>query len=83
MTEESDDSDSSDPDNSKTCPIIIKLAGIALCAMQFSFFVYMVVKFLEMDFPLAFKSMFLAYSSALLYYLLENYLRINTSAAQS
>jgi len=63
MSEESDDPDSSSSSRQK----ILTLAGMGLCAVQFAFFVYMICKFVEMDFGQGFKFMVLAYTSAFIY----------------
>lgn len=67
MSEESDDPDSSSSSRQK----ILTLAGMGLCAVQFAFFVYMICKFVEMDFGQGFKFMALAYTSAFIYKNLE------------
>jgi hypothetical protein len=66
MSEESDD-----PDSSSSRQKILTLAGMGLCAVQFAFFVYMICKFVEMDFGQGFKFMVLAYTSAFIYKNLE------------
>jgi hypothetical protein len=77
MSEESDDSDSSDSDSSDSKfsdsqKRILVLAGIVLCVIQFTFFVFTIVKFMEFDFSEGFKSMLLAYASAFVYKGLES-----------
>ncbi|AKB19620.1 hypothetical protein MSWHS_2757 [Methanosarcina sp. WWM596] len=47
-------------------------AGMVLCVIQFSFFVYMIIMFMKMDFAQGFKFMLLAYSSAFIYNNMEN-----------
>lgn len=69
MSEESDDPDSSDSSNSQK---MFTVTGMVLCAIQFTFFVCMILKFIEMDFLEGFKFMLLAYSSAFVYKNLEN-----------
>jgi ABC-type multidrug transport system permease subunit len=66
MSEESDD-----PDSSSSSQKILTLAGMGLCVVQFAFFVYMICKFVEMDFGQGFKFMVLAYTSAFIYKNLE------------
>jgi hypothetical protein len=68
MSEESDDPDSSDSSSQK----MFTVTGVVLCAIQFTFFVGMILKFIEMDFLVGFKFMLLAYSSAFVYRNLEN-----------
>jgi len=70
MSEESDDPDSSDSSSSRQK--ILTVAGMVLCAVQFAFFVYMIFKFIEMDFGQGLKFMLLAYTSAFIYRNLEN-----------
>ncbi|MCQ1535876.1 hypothetical protein FTO70_09330 [Methanosarcina sp. KYL-1] len=72
MSDESDDSDSSDSSRSSSRQRILTIAGIALCVIQFTFFVYTIVKFMEFDFSQGFKFMLLAYTSAFAYKGLEN-----------
>jgi len=72
MTEESDDSDSSDSSDSRWPKTITTLTRIVLCGVQVLFFVYMIAKFMELDFTEGFKFMTLAYSSAFAYYVFEN-----------
>ncbi len=75
MTEESDDSDSSDSSDSSGCrwpKTITILTRVVLCGVQVLFFVYMVAKFMELDFTEGFKFMTLAYSSAFAYYVFEH-----------
>ena len=69
MSEESDDPDSSDSSSRQK---MLTVAGMVLCAVQFAFFVYMILKFIELDFGQGFKFMLLAYSSAFVYKNLEN-----------
>ena len=69
MSEESDDPDSSDSSSRQK---IFTVAGMVLCAVQFAFFVYMILRFIELDFGQGFKFMLLAYSSAFIYKNLEN-----------
>ena len=71
MSEESDDPDSSDSSSSSRQKILT-VAEIVLCAVQFAFFVYMIFKFIEMDFGQGLKFMLLAYTSAFIYRNLEN-----------
>lgn len=72
MSEESEMSEESDdPDSSSSRQKILTLAGMGLCAVQFAFFVYMICKFVEMDFGQGFKFMVLAYTSAFIYKNLE------------
>jgi hypothetical protein len=66
MSEESDD-----PDSSSSRQKILTFAGMGLCAVQFAFFIYMICKFVEMDFGQGFKFMGLAYISAFIYKNLE------------
>ena len=68
MSEESDDPDSSDSSRQK----MFTVTGVVLCAIQLTFFVGMILKFIEMDFLEGFKFMLLAYSSAFIYKNLEN-----------
>lgn len=70
MSEESDDSDSSDSSDSRQK--MFTAAGMVLCIVQFAFFVYMILMFMEMDFAEGFKFMLLAYSSAFIYKNMEN-----------
>lgn len=70
MSEESDDSDSSDSSDSRQK--IFTAAGMALCVIQFAFFVGMITMFMETDFAQGFKFMLLAYSSAFIYKNMEN-----------
>ncbi|HHV23929.1 MAG: hypothetical protein PHG79_02615 [Methanosarcina sp.] len=73
MSEESDDSDSSDSSSdSSSRQKMLTVAGIVLCAVQFAFFVYMILRFIELDFAQGFKFMLLAYSSAFVYKNLES-----------
>ena len=72
MTEESGDSDSSDSSDSRQPKTITTLTRIVLCSVQVLFFVYMIAKFMELDFIQGFKFMTLAYSSAFVYYVFEN-----------
>jgi hypothetical protein len=69
MSEESDDPDSSDSSSRQK---ILTVAGMVLCAIQFAFFMYMIMKFVEMDFGQGIKFMLLAYTSAFIYRNLEN-----------
>lgn len=69
MSEESDDPDSSD---SSSVQKMLTMAGMVLCAVQFAFFVYMILKFVELDFAQGFKFMLLAYSAAFIYRNLES-----------
>ena len=69
MSEESDDPDSSDSSSRQK---IFIAAGVLLCAVQFAFFIYMILRFIELDFGQGFKFMLLAYSSAFIYKNLEN-----------
>jgi hypothetical protein len=69
MSEESDDPDSSDSSSRQK---ILTVAGMVLCAIQFAFFIYMIMKFVEMDFGQGIKFMLLAYTSAFIYRSLEN-----------
>ena len=72
MSEESEMSEESDdPDSSSSRQKILTLAGMGLCAVQFAFFVYMICKFVEMDFGKGFNFMVLAYTSAFIYKNLE------------
>lgn len=70
MSEESDDSDSSGSSDSRQK--MFTAAGMVLCVVQFAFFVYMILMFMEMDFAEGFKFMLLAYSSAFIYKNMEN-----------
>ena len=72
MSEESDDPDSSDSSDSSSRQKMFTAAGMALCAIQFAFFAYMILMFMEMDFAQGFKFMLLAYSSAFIYKNMEN-----------
>jgi hypothetical protein len=72
MSEESDDSDSSDSSDSRSRQRVLTAAGMVLCVIQFAFFAYMIMMFIEMDFAQGFKFMLLAYSSAFIYKNLEN-----------
>ena len=69
MSEESDDPDSSD---SRSCQRMLTVAGMVLCAVQFAFFIYMILSFVEFNFNEGLKFMLLAYSSAFVYRHLEN-----------
>ncbi len=69
MSEESDDPDSSDSSSRQK---IFIAAGVLLCAVQFAFFIHMILRFIELDFGQGFKFMLLAYSSAFIYKNLEN-----------
>ena len=71
MSEESDDSDSSDSSGNSRQKMLTA-AGMVLCVIQFAFFVYMILMFMEMDFAEGFKFMLLAYSSAFVYKNMEN-----------
>ncbi len=51
---------------------MLTAAGMVLCVIQFAFFVYMILMFMEMDFAEGFKFMLLAYSSAFVYKNMEN-----------
>ena len=77
MSEESDDPDSSDSSSRQK---MLTVTGMVLCAVQFAFFVYMILKFIEMDFAQGFKFMLLAYSSAFIYKNLENSGKIPVAA---
>lgn len=75
MSEESDDSDNSDSDNSKFNGMrqkILTFTGIFLCVIQFTFFIFTVLKFMELDFAEGFRFMLLAYASAFVYKELES-----------
>ncbi|MDD3246839.1 MAG: hypothetical protein PHF18_08315 [Methanosarcina sp.] len=69
MSEESDDPDSSDSSSRQK---MFTAAGMILCVIQFAFFMYMILMFMEMDFAQGFKFMLLAYSSAFIYKNMEN-----------
>lgn len=69
MSEESDDPDSSDSSSRQK---LFTVTGMVLCAVQFAFFVYMILKFVELDFIQGITFMLLAYSSAFVYKNLEN-----------
>ena len=69
MSEESDDSDSSDSSSRQK---ILIAAGMVLCVIQFAFFAYMIMKFVELDFTRGLVFMSLAYTSAFIYRNLEN-----------
>lgn len=69
MSEESDDSDSSD---SRSRQKIYIAAGMLLCVLQFAFFIIMIVRFVEMDFSRGLLFMSVAYISAFVYRNLEN-----------
>jgi len=69
MSEESDDPDSSDSSSRQK---MFTAAGMFLCVIQFAFFMYMILMFMEMDFAQGFKFMLLAYSSAFIYKNMEN-----------
>jgi len=69
MSEESDDPDSSDSSSRQK---MFTVTGMVLCAVQFTFFVCMILKFIEMDSLGGFTFMLLAYSSAFIYRNLEN-----------
>lgn len=69
MSEESDDSDSSDSSSRQK---ILIVAGMLLCIIQFAFFVYMIVGFVELNYARGLTFMLLAYSSAFIYRNLEN-----------
>jgi hypothetical protein len=71
MSEESDDPDSSDRSGSSHQKMFTA-AGVVLCAIQFAFFVGMILMFMKMDFAQGFKFMLLAYSSAFIYKNMEN-----------
>ena len=77
MSEESEDPDSSD---SRSRQKMLTVAGMALCAVQFAFFVVMILRFIDMDFLEGFKFMLLAYSSAFIYKNLENSGKIPVAA---
>jgi hypothetical protein len=77
MSEESDDPDSSDSSSRKK---MLTMTGMVLCAVQFAFFVYMILKFVELDFGEGIKFMLLAYSSAFIYKNLENSGAISVTA---
>ena len=69
MSEESDDPDSSDRSSHQK---MFTVTGVVLCAIQLTFFVGMILKFIEMNFLDGFTFMLLAYSSAFVYRNLEN-----------
>jgi hypothetical protein len=69
MSEESDDPDSSDRSSRQR---MFTVAGMVLCVIQFAFFIYMIMMFMEMDFAQGFKFMLLAYASAFIYKNMEN-----------
>lgn len=69
MSEESDDPDSSDSSSRQK---MFTITGVVLCAIQLTFFVGMILKFIEMDSFGGFTFMLLAYSSAFVYRNLEN-----------
>lgn len=69
MSEESDDPDSSDSSSRQK---MFTVTGVVLCAIQLTFFVGMILKFIETDFLGGFTFMLLAYSSAFVYRNLEN-----------
>lgn len=69
MSEESDDSDSSDSSSRQK---ILTAAGMLLCFIQFAFFVYMIMGFVELDYSKGLTFMSLAYTSAFIYRNLEN-----------
>ena len=72
MSEESDDSDSSDSSgDSSSRQKMLSVAGMVLCVIQFAFFVYMIMKFVELDFEQGVKFMLLAYSASFVYKNLE------------
>jgi hypothetical protein len=77
MSDESDDPDSSDSSSRQK---LLTVAGMVLCAVQFAFFVYMILRFIELDFAQGFKFMLLAYSSAFVYKNLENSGKIPVAA---
>jgi hypothetical protein len=77
MSEESDDPDSS---GSSSRQKILTMAGMVLCAIQFAFFIYMILKFVELDFSQGIKFMLLAYTSAFVYKNLENSGAISVTA---
>jgi hypothetical protein len=77
MSEESDDPDSSDSSSRQK---MLTMTGMVLCAVQFAFFVYMILKFVELDFVQGIKFMLLAYSSAFIYKNLENSGAISVAA---
>jgi hypothetical protein len=68
MSEESDDSDSSDSSRQK----LFIAAGIVLCVIQFAFFIYMIMNFVELDIGQGLIFMSLAYISAFIYRNLES-----------
>lgn len=80
MSEESDDPDSSDSSSRQK---MLTVAGMVLCAVQFAFFVYMILKFVELDFVQGFKFMLLAYTSAFVYKNLESSGKIPVVAAEN
>jgi hypothetical protein len=69
MSEESDDSDSSDSSRHQK---ILVVAGMMLCVIQFAFFIFMVMKLVEMNFGQGITFASLAYTSAFIYRNLEN-----------
>jgi hypothetical protein len=69
MSEESDDPDSSESSSRQK---MFTVTGVVLCAIQLTFFVGMILKFIEMDVLDGFTFMLLAYSSAFIYRNLEN-----------
>jgi len=69
MSEELDDSESSDSSSRQK---IFIAAGMLLCVIQFAFFVYMIVGFVELNFTRGIVFMSLAYTSAFIYRNLEN-----------
>jgi hypothetical protein len=69
MSEESDDPDSSDSSSRQK---MFTVTGVVLCAIQLTFFVGMILKFIEMNFFDGFTFMLLAYSSAFIYRNLES-----------
>lgn len=80
MSEESDDPDSSDSSSRQK---MFTVTGMVLCALQFTFFIGMLLKFIDMDFPEGFKFMLLAYSSAFVYKNLENSGKIPSITAEN
>ena len=77
MSDESDDPDSSDSSSRQK---MLTVAGMVLCAVQFAFFIYMILKFVELDFSQGIKFMLLAYASAFIYKNLENTGKISITA---
>jgi hypothetical protein len=69
MSEESDDSDSSDSSSHQK---ILIAAGMVLCVIQFAFFIYMIMNFVELDIGQGLIFMSLAYISAFIYRNLES-----------